>query len=42
MATATDRDESATARCSVEITLPARPAASQARGIVRLVPRAGR
>jgi len=42
MATATFRDESATARCSVEIPLPARPDASQARGIVRLMPSAGR
>ncbi|MGV9380495.1 hypothetical protein ACWDRB_32100 [Nonomuraea sp. NPDC003707] len=41
MATATFSDESATARCSVEIALPARPDTSPARELVRLVPRAG-
>ncbi|MFC7715936.1 hypothetical protein [Nonomuraea recticatena] len=41
MSTATFRDESATGRCSVEIPPPARPDASPAREVIRLVPRAG-
>ncbi|MBB2911003.1 hypothetical protein FHS43_002268 [Streptosporangium becharense] len=41
MATATFRDENATARCSVETALLARPDASPARELVRLVPRTG-
>ncbi|MEV4165292.1 hypothetical protein [Nonomuraea dietziae] len=41
MSTATFRDESATGWCSVEIPLPARPDASPAREVIRLVPRAG-
>ncbi|MFC4008967.1 hypothetical protein ACFOY2_17180 [Nonomuraea purpurea] len=41
MATATFRDESATARCSGEIAPPARPDVSPARELVRRVPRTG-
>ncbi|GAT70879.1 hypothetical protein PS9374_06567 [Planomonospora sphaerica] len=41
MATATFRDESATAGCSAETALPARPDASPARELIRPVPRAG-
>ncbi|WP_433516509.1 hypothetical protein ACQP2T_13620 [Nonomuraea sp. CA-143628] len=41
MATATFRDESATARCPVEIALPARPDVSPARELVRPVRRVG-